>query len=146
MTEKSMIGAVRQFVQSCPHMKEFGRVNVDWLDKKAKSFAIETAPMTPVLKSYINGDAIKQFGFIIATREAYGIDLLQNVDNIAIFERIAKWLKEQTSGDNLPELGAGREAQKIEAVTDGYAYQTGIDTARYQMQCRVIYYEEGEIK
>lgn len=140
----SMIAAVRQYVQSCPYMQEFGRVNIDWLDKKAKSFAIETTPMAPIIKSYINGDAVKQFGFLIATREAYGPDLLQNADNIAIFERIAKWFREQSTNDDLPDLGAGREAQKIEALTDGYAYQTSIDTARYQMQCRVVYYEEGE--
>lgn len=146
MNEVSMIEAVRRFVQGCPNMKEFGRVNIDWLDKKAKSFAIETVPVTPILKSYINGDAVKQYGFIIATREAYGPDLLQNVDNIAIFEQIAQWFKEQTHNDDLPDLGQGRETQKIEAMTDGYAYQTGIDTARYQMQCRVVYYEEGEIK
>lgn len=138
-----IIEAVRQFMQSCPYVKEFGRVNVDWLDKKAKGFAIETVPAETVIKRYVNGDAVKQFVFLIATREAYSADLLQNVDNIAIFERIAAWLKEQTLAGNLPELGGGRYAQKIESLTEGYAYQTSIDTARYQMQCRLVYDEEG---
>lgn len=146
-TNDSMIEAIRSYIQSCPAIQESShRVNVDWLDKKAKSLAIETTPMQPIVKSYINGDAIKQFGFIIATRSAYSQDLQQNTANVALFEAIAKWLKQQSISGNLPDLGDGKQVQKIEALTDGYAYQTDIDTARYQMQCRVVYYEEGEIK
>lgn len=139
----SVIEAIRQFMQSCPYVKEFGRVNVDWLDKKAKGFAIETVPAETVIKRYVNGDAVKQFVFLIATREAYSADLAQNIDHIAIFERIAGWMREQTLKNNLPDLGDKRYAQKIEALTEGYAYQTSIDTARYQMQCRLVYDEEG---
>lgn len=143
MSETSVIEAVRAYLQSCPYVKEFGRINVDWLDKKAKGFAIETVPAETIIKRYINGDSVKQFVFLIATREAYSADLAQNIDHIAIFERIAGWMREQTLKNNLPDLGASRYAQKIEALTEGYAYQTGIDTARYQMQCRLVYDEEG---
>lgn len=144
MNEISLIDIVREYLQKCPYMKEFGRVHVDWLDKKAKAFAIETVPVSPIVKVYLNGDAVKQFVFLIATREGYGQDLLRNVENIAIFEKIAKWFREETKAGNLPDLGVNKEAQKLEAMTEGYAYQTGIDTARYQMQCRLLYYEKGE--
>ena len=38
----------------------------------------------------------------------------------------------------LPEIDG---IETIECLSTGYAYQTGIDTARYQIQLRITYYK-----
>ena len=35
-----------------------------------------------------------------------------------------------------------KEVLKIEAITNGYAFKTEVDTARYQIQCRIIYLQK----
>ena len=40
-------------------------------------------------------------------------------------------------------MDAGKTIKKIEAITCGYVFDTELDKAKYQIQCRIIYKQEA---
>lgn len=136
-----IIDKVREYLMACPILDELSKINVDYLGTDAQEYTIDVVPATAVVKQYVDGGALKQFVFIFGSREYYGSDTLQNITNSGFYESFAKWLAAQTKAGNLPTLEDGLEAQSIEALTSGYLFDTTEDNARYQIQARLIYYE-----
>lgn len=136
-----IIDKVREYLMTCPILDELSKINVDYLGTDAQEYTIDVVPATAVIKQYVDGGALKQFVFIFGSREYYGSDTLQNIENSGFYESFAKWLAAQTKEGALPELEGGLEAQSIEALTSGYLFDTTEDNARYQIQARLIYYE-----
>lgn len=138
----TLMESVRNFIKQCPHIDIFSSaLGVDYLAKNNKSYSIEEVPCTPSIKKYIDGSGIYQYIFIFSSREAYGADVLTNIDNLGFYELFSTWLEEQSELKNLPKLENG-DALKIEALTNGYALEIDIDNARYQIQCKLTYFKE----
>ena len=139
----TLMESVRIFIKECPHIDTFSTVlGVDYLAKENKSYSIEEIPCNPVVKKYIDGSSVRQYLFIFSSREAYGQDVLTNLDNLGFYELFSAWVEEQSNLENLPTLDNG-EALKIEVLTNGYAFDTDIDNARYQIQCKLTYFRKG---
>lgn len=137
-----IIDSIRSFIRTCPHLQEFNgaiKVNVDYLEAIPTSYSIEETPTDPIIKRYVDGSTRRQYGFVFTSCESYGADVLQNISNSGFYEDFATWLEQQSLLNNLPVLEDGKESIKIEAITTGYAFETDIDSARYQIQCRLIY-------
>lgn len=137
-----IIDSIRTFIISCPYLQE-GAMGVDFLGEDPISYSIQSVPVQPIIKKYVNGDCEKQYVFTLSSRESYGADVIQNMENSGFYERFAEWLDEQTLEGNLPELKGNKSSIKIEALTTGYAFQTSEDTAQYQIQCRLVYFKGG---
>ena len=143
-----IIEAVRDFIRSCPYLQEFEgvqglvKVNVDYLEENSTVYSIEEVPTDPIIKNYINGDSIRQFQFIFASREPYGADVLQNISNSGFYEDFANWVEKNNNDDNLPLLNEGYESQEIKVLSPGYAFQVDVDKARYQIELRLKYYKK----
>lgn len=141
---KPVIEIVRDFIKICPYLKEFEEavtINVDKLEDDTTTYTINEAVFNPVLKSYVDGSSERQFIFVFASREAYGHDVFENISNIGFFDDFSEWLELQTIDGNLPSLGEGQESLSIKATTNGYAFQTSVDKAVYQIQCQLIYFQ-----
>lgn len=137
-----IVDAIREYILTCPYLNEFAKgINVDYLGAEVDSYSIEETPCNPIIKKYIDGSSVKQFEFIFASRESYGPEVLQNIENCGFYEHFANWIEEQNRDMNYPKLKDGIRVQKIECTSTGYAYQTGVDCARYQIQLRLIYYK-----
>lgn len=134
--KKSIIKAIREFIEKCPHLHD-GKIGVDYLENEV-AYSIEPTPVAPKDESFIDDSAIKQFAFIFASRESYGQETIQNMLNTEFYEDFSDWIEEQNINGNLPEIEG---IETIECLSTGYAYQTGIDTARYQIQLRITYYK-----
>ena len=134
----TLIEAVQAHLGTCPLLSG-GRLNVDFLDSDTGSYSVDVVPTTEVLKNYMDGSTQRQFLFVVSTREAYGSDMRQNLENLGFFEALGNWVE---AGDTLPVLDMGRTAQKLEVLTSGYIFDVETNTARYQMQCRLIYLKE----
>ena len=79
-----IIDSIRKFIRSCPHLQEFEgaiKVNVDYLGDESTVYSIDEVPCDPIIKKYVNGDSIRQYEFIFASRESYGPDVLNNISN-----------------------------------------------------------------
>lgn len=141
-----IIKALRDYMRTCPYLDTFNnaiKVNVNFLESDTDTYSIEEVPINPIVKKYVNGDSIRQYAFIFTSREPYGVDVLQNIDNSGFYEKFADWIEDETIKGNLPKLDSGKECIKIEAMSTGYAFQTEVDKARYQIQCRIVYLQKG---
>lgn len=140
--EDSIIKSLWDYFLACPLMAD-RKINVDFLPEKGVEYSIDTTPATQIVKYYVDGASIRQYLFVIRSVEEYGPDVLQNLSNSGFYEALAAWLEQQTRAGNLPRLSPGKTAQKIEAQSTGYLFTTGPDAGKYQIQCRLQYFQEG---
>lgn len=138
----SLLENVRAFICGCPCLKD-GKFNVDYLGDRQREYTIDVVPTNPVVKRYVNGDSLRQFVFMFASREPYGADVLQNLENNGFYEQFAGWLEEQVRNNHFPKLDGGRQVQNMEALTYGYLFDGRDKNARYQIQCRLLYLQRG---
>lgn len=133
---KPIIQCLRDHIMQFPELKD-GCLMVDYLGDKPIEYTVEPVPCDPVYQKYTDGSCIKQFLFIFASREFYGADINQNIENLGFYERFSDWV---TEGE-LPDLDE-RIPVNMDVVTGGYAFDVDANTARYQIQLRLLY-EEG---
>lgn len=141
-----IIKSLRDYIRTCPHLDTFNnaiRVNVNYLEPDADTYSIEEVPIEPILKKYVNGDSIRQYAFIFTSREPYGIDVLQNIDNSGFYEKFADWIENQNDNEILPLLDNGLEPLEIKVTSTGYAFAVTEDTAQFQIQLRLKYFKRG---
>lgn len=141
-----IIDGIRKYIRKCPYLSKFEgavRVNVNYLSENSTSYSIEEVPCNPILKQYIGGDSLRQIQFIFCSREPYGSDVLQNIDNSGFYEEFSDWIYEENQKGNLPTLENGCESLEIKTLSSGYAFQVSEDKARYQIELRLKYYKKG---
>ena len=139
----TIIEAVRTYLATCPLLAG-GKLNVDFLPPEAATYSVDVVPVKPIIKQYLDGSSNRQFLFVLATRAYYGEHIRQQIDNLCFFEDFDEWLDTQNRAQTFPDLGDGRTGRKLEVTTSGYVFAPDTDTARYQIQCRLSYYQKGE--
>lgn len=137
----TIIQSLWDYFLTCPLMGD-RKINVDFLPEKSLEYSIDTTPATEIVKQYVDGSSVRQYLFVIRSVQSYGSDVLQNIANSGFFESLSNWLEEQTRKKNFPTLPRGKEPQKIEAQSTGYLFISGPDTGKYQVQCRLQYFQE----
>lgn len=137
-----MIEAIRDYIATCPYLAEGRILGVDRLGADPVEYSIDTVPCEPVVKRYTDGSSVRQIEVIFGSREAYGQNVLQNIINSGFYEAFADWIEQQDNLRNLPNFGQYRSAQSIAVLTNGYAFEVGEDTSRYQIQLRITYYQD----
>ncbi len=143
MSNRTIIAALQEYLDACP-LLEGRRLHVDHLPTRPLEYMISPTPVDEMIKQYHGGSAQKQYVFVLGSVNWYGEDLLTNIDNSGFYERLAEWMHRQTRCRELPELGPARTALKLEPMSTGYLYNATATEARYQIQCRLIYYQKGE--
>lgn len=142
-----IIDALRNYIRMCPHLDTFNnaiKVNVNYLEPNTDTYSIEEVPINPIVKKYVNGDSIRQYAFIFTSREPYGIDVLQNIDNSGFYEKFADWIENQNNNEIFPLLDNGLEPLEIKVTSTGYAFAVTEDTAQFQIQLRLKYFKRKE--
>lgn len=140
----SIVEAIRAWLRTYPPLAD-GRLGVDFLPEDAQTYSVDTEPVQPIVRRYMDGSALKQYAFILASREFHADAIAQNIDNSAFFDAFSSWVERQNRARNFPVLDCGRVARKIEIASSGYPFQAYDEgTARYQIQLRLIYFEKGE--
>lgn len=138
---KPIIECIRNYVLDFPELDEDGCLYVDYLGDQAIEYSVEAVPCEPVFRQYTDGGCMKQFLFLFASREFYNADVNQCIENLAFYEDFERWITENNRAGELPDLD-GRTPVSIEVLTGGYAFDADENTARYQIQLRLIYEEE----
>jgi hypothetical protein len=137
-----IITSLRDYIEKCPYLDTFNnaiRVNVNFLEPDADTYSIEEIPVDPIVKKYVNGDTIRQYDFIFTSREPYGVDVMQNIDNSGFYEQLASWIESNNDNEIFPILGNGLEPLEIKVTSTGYAFAVTEDTAQFQIQMRLKY-------
>lgn len=139
---ESIIEAIEQYVSACPLLKD-GAMRVDALGDEATEYVIEPGIYDPVIERYIDGSSDRRCQFVFGSREAYGMDRVQNMMNSAFYERFADWIEERSKAGDLPDLPDGRTPETIAATSPGYLLSEDGKTARYQIQIEMTYHQRA---
>lgn len=140
----TVIEAVRIWLRTYPPLAS-GRLGVDYLPEDAKTYSVDSVPGKEIIRQYLDGSCVKQFDFVLASREFLGDAIKSNTENLAFYEAFARWVRDcNRRPKHLPALGDNRTARSVEVSTSGYPFQVSPDgMARYQIQLKLIYLEEG---
>lgn len=138
----SILESVYRFILGCPFLRD-GPVGVDYLGAHHRAYSVDAVPGTSIVKQFTDGSSQRQFLFVFASREPYGGSQRENLENAEFYEKLSEWLETQSRSRNLPEMDDGKEAISIEVLTGGYVLNTGTREARYQIQCKLNYLQEG---
>ncbi len=136
----TIIESIRDFIAGCPILRD-GLLNVEYLGHKPTEYVIEAVPTSPVVKQYADGGALKEYLFLFASREYFGADTLQNLENSGFYEKFAEWIAAQNKVRRFPVLPEGKSAQALQVMSTGYLFDASEENARYQIQLRLLYYE-----
>lgn len=141
-----IIKSLRDYMRKLKCLETFNnaiRINVNYLEPNTDTYSIEEVPIEPIVKKYVNGDSIRQYAFIFTSREPYGVDVLQNIDNSGFYEKLADEIEENNNKDILPLLDNGLEPLEIKVTSTGYAFAVTEDTAQFQIQLKLKYFKKG---
>ena len=142
MEPESIIEGLDQYFRACPLLQD-GVFRVDALGDEAVEYMLEPGITSPVIKKYVDGSSIRQYQFNFNSREFYGMDRLQAIQNSTFYEKFGDWVEEQSNTGNLPEMPEGMEALSISALTPGYLFDASMGNARYQIQLLLKYFKEA---
>jgi len=139
-----IIEAVRKYISELDCMSTFdSAINVNYLGGEVDSFSIEEVPTNPIVKRYIGGSSIRQFQFVFCSREPYGVEILQNIENSNFYEDFANEIEEKNDKEILPILENGLEPGSIEVISTAYTVDVTEDTALYQINLNFKYFKKG---
>lgn len=138
---KSIIESIREYFLDCPYLEDDVRLNIDFLGDQPLEYGIYTEPISPTIKKYVDGDELKQFGFIFTTRSHMSGDLVTQLENSAFFDDLIEWIYEMNYKKEFPELEGERFPTKLEIITNGYLSSADVGSSQYQIQMRLVYME-----
>lgn len=101
MIEKSKIELIKEFIETCPLLKN-GKVNVDYIKNKPQSYSIDETPSTTILKQYADGGTQNQIMFDFSIQSNFSV--LENIKNSKFCDDFTAWIKEQDKIENLPKI------------------------------------------
>lgn len=136
---KAKLGAIRDYFARCPYLKN-GALNVDYLDaSQTVQYSINTSMTAdPIEKRYVDGGKVKVFPFTFQSSDIYSEDVANQLDTNLFYDNLIRWIELNNEAGILPDIDGA-----IELVTknDGYLFNTDSQTARYQLDCELRYYE-----
>lgn len=137
-----IINDIRKFIKDYCPLVDGAKINVNYLGEKTRRYTIEQEPVSSVIKKYSDGGTMRQTVFVFASRELFGEEERENLNISRFYEDFALWLEQTSAYGLLPVLDDGKKALRLEALTGGYLMNNNQKTARYQIQCRLIYRQE----
>lgn len=134
-----IIEAIRNYISNLDCMSTLDNaININYLAGEVDSFSIEEVPCNTIVKRYLDGTAIRQFQFVFCSREPYGNEILQNIDNSSFYEDFAEEIEDKNNKGILPILTTG-ESLKIEVISSAYTVSVTEDTSMYQINLNFKY-------
>lgn len=136
-----IIEAIREYISKLDCLQEFeNAINVNYLDSETDSFSIEEVPSQSIIKKYVDGSSIRQFQFTFCSREPYGSEVIQNIDNSTFYEDFANEIEDKNNKGILPLL-EDVEVRSLEVTSSAYAVSVTEDTAMYQINLNLKYFK-----
>lgn len=137
----SIINGLRVWLNGYDGLKG-GRIHVDCLPAELAAYSLDSDPSYTVT-TYLDGTQAVERVYVIASREAIGDDIAQNISNLEWYDGLAAWIRQQRRIRNWPDIGQGRTVSNISVVSTPYPFIVSEDgEARYQIQIKLNYCEE----
>ena len=133
--------ALRAWLRTCPDVVRKRVFGADYLGEK-ESYSLDVVPTALKYRENILGERRlmnnQEQNFVFASRELYGDQFQQNLDNLAFFQAVSAWIIAQNNARNFPEWEGG-EVTAIVPTLNAYPVSMGSALARYQISIKVTY-------
>lgn len=137
---EAIIDKVREYIATCPYLKEYAELNIEYLIDKVNTYSInENVGYNPILNQFLSGSE-RQFMFSFDSKLIWNENIQNNIDNSKFFEDFRKWIETNNENKIFPDILG---IYKIEALTNGYILATNANEAIYRIQCKLEYFKEG---
>ena len=136
MEEKSKMELIKEFIETCPYLKN-GKVNLDFIDSDPQSYSLDETPVDPVLVNFKDGGKRLQIQFDFSIQANFSV--LENIKNSKFCDDFTAWIKEQDKIGNLPKIDG---ICWIKCTGRGTIIQTTETTAIYVIPMQVVYDED----
>ena len=136
-----MINSIKDFMATCPFLTETD-ININYLGEDAVSSSVNSVSADPVIKTYTDGGSLRQFIFEISIRQSYGENEEANIAAAELLENISDWIEQKNNVGILPSLSNNKHPISLEIFRTGRVKHKTADTAKYQLKCKLIYYQE----
>ena len=137
--------SMRTWLRGCTEIEQTRAFGADYLADE-ESYSLDATPTALKYRENILGDYVLQEkqeqNYAFASREPYGAELQQNLDNLAFFQAVAQWIIDQNNARSFPEWEGG-EVTAIVPTLSAYPISMGSAYARYQIQIKVTYRVTG---
>lgn len=142
-----IIEAIRNYISNLECMSTFeSAINVNYLAGEYDNFSIEEIPCEPIIKKYLDGSSKRQLQFAFCSREPYGAEVMQNIDNSGFYEDFVEEIESKNDKGDLPIGDINIEPLSLEITSSAYIViaNGGVDedTAMYQINLNFKYYKK----
>ena len=133
--------AMRVWLRGCPSVERGRLFGADYLADD-ESYSLDVTPTALQYRENILGEMVlrenQEQNFVFASRDPYGAEFQQNLDNLGVMQDVSAWIIEQNNARNFPQWEGG-EVTAIVPTLSAYPIAMGSAYARYQMQIKVSY-------
>lgn len=134
-------GALRAWLRQCPTVERKRLFGADYLADN-ESYSLDVTPTALKYRENILGDMVlretQEQNFVFASRDPYGAEFQQNLDNLGVMQDVSAWIIEQNNARNFPTWEGGEVTAIVPTLTP-YPISMGSAFARYQMQIKVTF-------
>ena len=132
---------MRTWLRQCPAVERKRLFGADYL-ADGESYSLDVTPTTLKYRENILGDMVlretQEQNFVFASRDPYGAEFQQNLDNLGFMQDVVAWIIEQNNARSFPTWEGGEVVAVVPTLT-AYPIAMGSAYARYQMQIKVTY-------
>ena len=142
MAEQNNTANLREWFRECPAILKKNRFMADYLSEKSTEYSIISSPSSLRSRENILGervlDDIQVQNFIFASKQPYGSDVVQNLQNLLFYQDVQNWMLEKNNAGEFPEWDGGKVLSILPTLT-AYPVEGGSDVAKYQIQIQITY-------
>ena len=146
MADIDNMASLRQWLRRCPSVAQSDFVGVDFLMDNPDKFALSSAPSVLRQKENIVGRMrllpVQEQTYYIDYRADFGQQTQQNLDNLALFQAIHRWIYDRNNAQDFPPWDGGTVKSIVPTATPTLM-EVAASTARYRMPVRVTYRVEA---
>lgn len=119
---------VSGFFNACPVIIALAtRVKVDYLKDQNRSSGIKPIPTDIGIEEYLDSFKEKHYCFSLMVKFPYSEEDMLNIENNAVFEKIARWIEERNDIEHLPEMPIHCDPEAINVISTGALLQVTPD-------------------
>lgn len=141
MSDTNNTASVQAWLRRCPAIQRARAFGVDYLAEDG-SYSLDATPTALKYRENILGDMVlrnrQEQNFVFASRDPYGAELQQNLDNLGVMQNVAAWIIDRNNARDFPDWEGG-QVTAIVPTLSAYPIALGSAFARYQIQIKVAY-------
>ena len=118
------------------------QINADMLSNEPNNYSLDKIPTASTIERWITGIEIHKDVFSFRSRLNYQQEVIENMNNIGLFERFENIIRQKNEAKELPNIEG---IESIECLNCGTLNNTDTQTAEFDIQIQITYRATDDI-